>query len=184
MWRNLCAALARHEKRSLTQLVGTNVFRQSAGLHCQQALYRVYFTLSKGYFDSLNGPTLGVTQVLQRSGFAACESLLAGRSILRLRNMGQLKVESPVPSDIVIAQATKPNHIAEIAKSIGLDPHAYDLYGTTKAKASVVSATFPKAKPSQMHATAMQFVYERVMSFAGQAERAEQACFCLRRKIR
>lgn len=115
-------------------------------------MQRVYCTLNKGHRNSLNGPAPGVTQVLQQSGFAACgcHFAFAGRDSARLRNMGQLKVEHPVPSDIVIAQATKPIHIAEVAKSIGLEPDAYDLYGTTKAKASVFSAALPDA-----HATVL-----------------------------
>ncbi|KAA6429679.1 MAG: formate--tetrahydrofolate ligase-like [Trebouxia sp. A1-2] len=48
--------------------------------------------------------------------------------------MGKLNCESPVPSDINIAQAATPVHISEIAQAVGLGPDEYDLYGTTKAK--------------------------------------------------
>ncbi len=48
--------------------------------------------------------------------------------------MGKLKCESPVPSDINIAQAATPVHISEVAQAAGLGPDEYDLYGTTKAK--------------------------------------------------
>lgn len=52
----------------------------------------------------------------------------------RLRNMGKLQCQSPVPSDINIAQAAHPVNISEIAKSAGLSDDEFDLYGTTKAK--------------------------------------------------
>ena len=71
----------------------------------------------------------------------------------RLRNMGRLKIESPVPSDIVIAQATVPTHISEVAKSIGLAPEEYDLYGTTKAKVSLSMNT-------SMHCNASHLQYQ------------------------
>ena len=48
--------------------------------------------------------------------------------------MVKLRCESPVPSDINIAQAATPVHICEIAQAVGLGPDEYDLYGTTKAK--------------------------------------------------
>ena len=48
--------------------------------------------------------------------------------------MGKLSCESPVPSDINIAQAATPVHISEIAQAVGLAPDEYDMYGTTKAK--------------------------------------------------
>lgn len=57
--------------------------------------------------------------------------------------MGKLDVQSPVPSDIVIAQAVKPIHIADVAKSIGLLPDEYDLYGTTKAKVTATQVLSP-----------------------------------------
>ena len=52
--------------------------------------------------------------------------------------MVKLECKSPVPSDIDIAQAATPVHIAEIAKAVGLSPEEYDLYGTTKAKVGSV----------------------------------------------
>jgi hypothetical protein len=46
----------------------------------------------------------------------------------------RLDVKSPVPSDIDIAQAITPIHIAKIAESLGLTADEYDLYGKYKAK--------------------------------------------------
>ena len=97
--------------------------------------------------------------------------------------MGQLKVEHPVPSDIVIAQATKPIHIAEVAKSIGLEPDAYDLYGTTKAKASVFLAALPGGQPPPMHAHATVLT-SALHCLQVKLNVAEQARFCPRRKLR
>lgn len=48
--------------------------------------------------------------------------------------MGKLQCESPVPSDIKIAQAATPVHISNVAQAAGLGPDEYDLYGITKAK--------------------------------------------------
>ncbi len=48
--------------------------------------------------------------------------------------MGRLKCQSPVPSDIDIAQACSPVHIDKVAKDLGLCPKDYDLHGSTKAK--------------------------------------------------
>lgn len=46
-----------------------------------------------------------------------------------------LPVQSPVPSDIEIAQSIKPKHISQIAE-VGLElrPEEYELYGPSKAK--------------------------------------------------
>ena len=56
----------------------------------------------------------------------------------RLRNMGKLQCQSPVPSDINIAQAAHPVNISDIAKAAGLSDDEFDLYGTTKAKVAVL----------------------------------------------
>lgn len=45
-----------------------------------------------------------------------------------------LKIKSPVPSDIEIAQSVVPQHISIIAEALGLEASEIDLYGTTKAK--------------------------------------------------
>uniref|UniRef100_A0A7S3VLD1 Formate--tetrahydrofolate ligase n=1 Tax=Dunaliella tertiolecta TaxID=3047 RepID=A0A7S3VLD1_DUNTE len=45
-----------------------------------------------------------------------------------------LPVQSPVPSDIAIAQSIAPKHISKIAEQLGLQADEYDLYGATKAK--------------------------------------------------
>lgn len=45
-----------------------------------------------------------------------------------------LPVQTPVPSDIDIAQSIEPLHIAKIADALGLTAEEYDLYGTHKAK--------------------------------------------------
>jgi hypothetical protein len=45
-----------------------------------------------------------------------------------------LPVQSPVPSDIDIAQSVSPHHISKIAEQMGLQTSEFDLYGTHKAK--------------------------------------------------
>jgi formyltetrahydrofolate synthetase len=51
-----------------------------------------------------------------------------------------LPVKQPVPSDIDIAQSVKPKHISQIAEvQLGLQPEEYELYGPSKAKASLRS---------------------------------------------
>ncbi|XP_045453072.1 C-1-tetrahydrofolate synthase, cytoplasmic [Melitaea cinxia] len=49
----------------------------------------------------------------------------------------RLKTLSPVPSDIAIARAQKPKHIAQLAEEIGLFPNEVSQYGNTKAKISL-----------------------------------------------
>ncbi|XP_071735314.1 formate--tetrahydrofolate ligase-like [Rutidosis leptorrhynchoides] len=49
-------------------------------------------------------------------------------------NAMTLKVVSPVPADIDIANSVQPHHISEIAKKLNLNPNHYDLYGKYKAK--------------------------------------------------
>lgn len=45
-----------------------------------------------------------------------------------------LKIKSPVPSDIEIAQSVTPLHISLIAEALGLEAGEIDLYGAHKAK--------------------------------------------------
>lgn len=45
-----------------------------------------------------------------------------------------LKIKSPVPSDIEIAQSVIPLHISLIAEALGLEAGEIDLYGAHKAK--------------------------------------------------
>lgn len=46
-----------------------------------------------------------------------------------------LPVQSPVPSDVDIAQSIKPKHISQIAEAgLELRPEEYELYGPAKAK--------------------------------------------------
>ncbi|KXS12444.1 FTHFS-domain-containing protein [Gonapodya prolifera JEL478] len=45
-----------------------------------------------------------------------------------------LKLETPVPSDLQIARAQKPKHIALVAEEIGVAPSELELYGENKAK--------------------------------------------------
>lgn len=47
-----------------------------------------------------------------------------------------LKIKSPVPSDIEIAQSVIPLHISLIAEALGLEAGEIDLYGAHKAKVS------------------------------------------------
>ncbi|XVF00252.1 hypothetical protein REPUB_Repub03eG0269000 [Reevesia pubescens] len=50
------------------------------------------------------------------------------------RSVRKLKVVSPVPADIDIANSVQPFHISEIAKDLNLSSNHYDLYGKYKAK--------------------------------------------------
>ncbi|ALC46524.1 pug [Drosophila busckii] len=45
-----------------------------------------------------------------------------------------LKLQQPVPSDIVIARAQRPKDISQLAAEIGLEPNEVSLYGNKKAK--------------------------------------------------
>ncbi|CAH2094464.1 unnamed protein product [Euphydryas editha] len=49
----------------------------------------------------------------------------------------RLNILTPVPSDIEIARAQKPKHIAQLAEEIGLYPNEVSQYGSTKAKISL-----------------------------------------------
>jgi methylenetetrahydrofolate dehydrogenase (NADP+)/methenyltetrahydrofolate cyclohydrolase/formyltetrahydrofolate synthetase len=48
-----------------------------------------------------------------------------------------LKLLHPVPSDIDIARAAFPKHIADLAKEVGVLEHELELYGMYKAKVSL-----------------------------------------------
>lgn len=116
----------------------------SSALH---GCYTSHYSASPGY----RAPDL--TRSLRTSVYYRCkhQADLVCSTVLRLRNMGKLDVQSPVPSDIAIAQAVAPIHIAEVAKAIGLSPNEYDLYGTTKAKASRASSFQRQQSKSCMH---------------------------------
>ncbi|KAL8259946.1 hypothetical protein R6Q59_027899 [Mikania micrantha] len=49
-------------------------------------------------------------------------------------NATTLRVLSPVPTDIDIANSVEPHHISVIARKLNLNPNHYDLYGKYKAK--------------------------------------------------
>ncbi|KAL8214288.1 hypothetical protein R6Q57_003737 [Mikania cordata] len=49
-------------------------------------------------------------------------------------NATTLRVLSPVPTDIDIANSVEPQHISVIARKLNLNPNHYDLYGKYKAK--------------------------------------------------
>ena len=139
MWRSACIALAHHAKRDSQALVKCSLQPKTTQSQLRQKFQRVFCTPRNVQYrnSSICGAPVTI-RALHQQGFAVCghQTTFASRATLRLRNMGKLKVQSPVPSDIVIAQATKPIHIAEVAHSIGLSPDEYDLYGTTKAKVS------------------------------------------------
>jgi len=48
-----------------------------------------------------------------------------------------LKILQPVPSDIDIARAAFPKHIADLAHEVGILEHELELYGMYKAKVSL-----------------------------------------------
>ena len=49
----------------------------------------------------------------------------------------ELKLKTPVPSDIDIAQAQTPKYINKLAEEVNLLPEEVDLYGKKKAKVSL-----------------------------------------------
>ncbi|XP_013170793.1 PREDICTED: C-1-tetrahydrofolate synthase, cytoplasmic isoform X1 [Papilio xuthus] len=49
----------------------------------------------------------------------------------------RLNLQTPPPSDIVIARSQKPKHISRLAEEIGLFPSEVSQYGSTKAKISL-----------------------------------------------
>ena len=75
-----------------------------------------------------------------------------------------------MPSDIDIAQSVKPEHIATIAKGLGLQAEDYDLYGTTKAK---VRLTTRQSECMVMLEAQAENTLRRM--HAGEAEPARQA---------
>lgn len=138
MWRSACIALAHHAKLNSKALVKCCLQPKTTDYQLRQEFQRAFCTPRNVQYCSSSCGTPHTIRALHQQGFAFCghQTTLDSRATLRLRNMGKLKVQSPVPSDIVIAQAIKPIHIAEVAHSIGLSPDEYDLYGTTKAKVS------------------------------------------------
>ncbi len=105
--------------------------------------------------------------------------------------MGKLQCESPVPSDISIAQAAKPVHISEVAQAAGLSPDEYDLYGTTKAKVGIyvllvchlVIGTLIFCSPILAFEPWEQRDVVTLKSSAGQAQCHPEACLCSRWKL-
>lgn len=53
---------------------------------------------------------------------------------VEMSTIRKLKVVSPVPADIDVANSVEPLPIAAIAEELGLKPEEYDFYGKTKAK--------------------------------------------------
>ena len=78
-------------------------------------------------------------------------------AVRHLKNMGKLQCESPVPSDIKIAQAATPVHISNVAQAAGLGPDEYDLYGTTKAKVRLPGQRVCALLPAHRFCTAITY---------------------------
>ena len=139
MWRSAGRALARRVERSAVATGFGTVCSKSSTCASSQASYPSWFPLTSDVTVWTN-PTSRDPQPLHTSTYPLSPpSSGFPDHIRRLRNMGKLQVQNPVPSDIVIAQATVPTHITEIAQSIGLSPQEYDLYGTTKAKVALLA---------------------------------------------
>ena len=103
------------------------------------------------------------------------------RAVQRLRNMGKLQCQSPVPSDINIAQAAHPVNISEIAKAAGLTDDEFDLYGTTKAKVAVLFAcsylsALQRCYKQRCHRLPVLCSIAWSVGNVGQAECHSQAC--------
>lgn len=52
----------------------------------------------------------------------------------RMGTIRKLKVVSPVPADIDVANSVEALHISAIAEELGLKPEEFDYYGKKKAK--------------------------------------------------
>lgn len=62
--------------------------------------------------------------------------------------MAPLKIETPTPADITIAQSVTPAPIAEIAARLGLSSDDYEPQGHVKAKVCVGGAAAPQVAPA------------------------------------
>lgn len=58
-----------------------------------------------------------------------------------------LRLKSPVPSDIDIAKAQTPKNIAQLTEEIGLLPTEVELYGRKKAKVTLDTLDRLKDRP-------------------------------------
>ncbi|AET41256.1 trifunctional formate-tetrahydrofolate ligase/methenyltetrahydrofolate cyclohydrolase/methylenetetrahydrofolate dehydrogenase MIS1 Ecym_7435 [Eremothecium cymbalariae DBVPG len=81
------------------------------------------------------GP-MTVAMLIQNVLIAAKRALTESTKMPHINPL-QLKVESPVPSDITISRKQNPKHIEDMAKELGISDHEIELYGHYKAKLSL-----------------------------------------------
>jgi Formate--tetrahydrofolate ligase len=91
-------------------------------------------THSLGTSQSASGQSLPRQQasVSEKESGSDHDHIMSAQSTAR-----KLKVESPVPSDIVIAQSVSPLPISEVAATCGILPEELIAYGPYKAKVSL-----------------------------------------------